>query len=168
MAFFDALRRALGSDFGERGAAKDERLRLAEAWGFSDTAHPEFPRTVPAADPAVMAAPVEPSAYDVDQWRKKLKRILDKLPASQPEWDVMLAEGRALGLGEEWMRKAMVEEFLLLIRRAVADRVVTTQDHRKLDLARELIGLPEAEAVQMLKDVIAEAEAFFGQSVQDG
>ena len=45
------------------------------------------------------------------------------------------------------MLRAQVEdEFRLLIRRAVADRKLTPQEHRKLDLARDLIGISEAEA----------------------
>ncbi|MBX6315787.1 MAG: hypothetical protein IRY99_23165, partial [Isosphaeraceae bacterium] len=142
------------------------QARLAEAWGLSDTSHPEFPRQVPAAEPTEMAAPPDPIAYDRDQWRRKLKRILDKLPDTEAEWNPMLAEGRALGLDEPWMLRAQIEEFALLVRRVIADREFTPQEHRKLELARQLIGMPEAEAEAMLKSIIAEAEAFFGESVK--
>ncbi|MBX6316208.1 MAG: hypothetical protein IRY99_25345, partial [Isosphaeraceae bacterium] len=46
MAFFDALRRMLRAEDAERD--RDLQARLAEAWGLSDTSHPEFPRQVPA------------------------------------------------------------------------------------------------------------------------
>ena len=78
MAFFDALRRGWRTQ-GTPPPAADERIRLAEAWGVSDTSHPEFPGgKAPAADPAAMAAPPEASAYDRDQWVRKLKRILEQ------------------------------------------------------------------------------------------
>ena len=165
MAFFDALRRGWGAQ-DDRGAAPEDRRRLAEAWGLSDTSHPEFPRGAPVADPAEMAAPVAASAYDREQWLRKLKRILDKLPSSQGEWDPMLAEARALGFDDEWIHRAMRNEFNLLLRRAVADHELTVQEHRKIDLARDLIGIPEPEAVAMLNAIIAEAEAFFGRAVE--
>src|SRR4051794_23961313 len=101
MAFFDSLRRMVGTEQGQPVTAREDRGRLLEAWGLAGGgAPPEFPRHVPAADPAEMAAPPKTSAYDVDQWRKKLKRILEKLPASQAEWPTLLAEGRALGLDD--------------------------------------------------------------------
>ena len=58
-----------------------------------------------------MRAPNEASPYDRDQWVRKLKRILDKLPHSQPEWDNMLHEARALGFDDGWIKQAMRREF---------------------------------------------------------
>ena len=78
----------------------------------------------------------------------------------------MLAEGRALGFEEEWMTRAMVEEFTLLVRRVVADRNIERQEHRKLDMARDLIGMSPDEAANLLQSVVAEAESFFGDSVR--
>src|SRR4051812_7516200 len=119
MGFFDTLRRVLGGetgatgDYGEpsglgtgRDMAKSsrERVRLAEAWGLDDSAHPEYPggQGTPA-DPAAMAAPPLTSEYDRDQWRRKLKRILEKLPESQSQWTDLLAEAGALGLDPTWV-----------------------------------------------------------------
>lgn len=59
------------------------------------------------------------------------------------------------------------EEFAFLVRHAVADRVVSEEEQRKLDLARKLIGMPEAEAEQILHAIMAEAKAFFGTPVKD-
>ena len=55
----------------------------------------------------------------------------------------------------------------MLIRQAVSDRHVTEEEHRKLDLARDLIGIPEAEAESLLHAIVAEAEAFFGKPVEE-
>jgi hypothetical protein len=52
------------------------------------------------------------------------------------------------------------------VREAVADLGVTLQEHHKLDLARGLIGLSEAEAEATLHTIVAEAEAFFGKPVE--
>ena len=77
-----------------------------------------------------------------------------------------MAEARALKLDPAWVTKCQVDEFLLLVRRAVADRLFTEPEHRKLDLARDLIGIPEAEAEAVLHSIVAEAESFFGKSVE--
>ena len=54
----------------------------------------------------------------------------------------------------------------MLVRRAVADRKVTEDEHQKLDLARDLIGLSEADAEAALHDIVAEAKSFFDKSVE--
>ena len=54
----------------------------------------------------------------------------------------------------------------MLVRRAVADRVVTEAEHRKLDFARDLLGIPDREAESILDTVVAEAETFFGKSIE--
>jgi len=77
-------------------------------------------------------------------------------------------EARALELDPAWVAQSQREEFLLLVRRAVSDRVVTGPEHQKLDLARELIGMPEAEAEEALHAIVSEAESFFGKPVRDG
>ena len=107
------------------------------------------------------------SEYDRAQWRKKLKRILDELPASEHEWPEFVADADALGFDPEWIARCKIEEFTLMIRRAVADGVVTEVEHQKLDLARELLEIPAPEAEALLHVVVAEAESFFGKAVQD-
>ena len=100
------------------------------------------------------------------QWQKKLSRVLDELPASQAEWTVLMTEVR-------WV--SMLPCAARLPARRIqdvgspsrADRHVTEEEHRKLDLARDLIGIPEAEAIAMLHAIVAEAEAFFGEPVED-
>jgi hypothetical protein len=146
MGFFDTLRRVLGQ------APADEKV--AAAWGLDRT---------PAGAAAGTGA--EPGPYDRDQWRKKLKRVLDELPGSRHEWDQLMAEARAMSFDPEWMTTCQVDEFLLLIRRAVSDRNFTEEEHRKLDLARDLIGIPDAEAEAALHSIVAEAETFFGRPV---
>jgi hypothetical protein len=126
------------------------------------------PGPAPAGDPSSSEAPTPgPEIYDRVQWQKKLKRILTELPDSQPAWTDLLTEARALGFDPAWMHDCQLEEFRMLIRQAVADRHVTEDEHRKLDLARDLIGIPEDEADAILHKTIAEAEAFFGGPVED-
>jgi hypothetical protein len=164
MGFFDTLRRVLGGEPGGEGFP-GESLRPSEV-DLGDSAHPEFPRRVPAADPAAMAAPPPTTDYDRDQWRRKLKRILEKLPASQPEWADLMADAGALGLDTSWVEQCQREEFALLVRRAVSDRHVTLAEHSKLELARSLIGIPEAEAEETLHAIVAEAREFFHKPIE--
>jgi hypothetical protein len=145
--FFNTLRRVLTGEH-----------RLADAQLDSE----------PAADRAPSDAHTPgPDVYDRVQWQKKLKRVLADLPASQPEWTSLQTEARALGMEPDWVEDCQREEFRMLIRQAVADRHVTEEEHRKLDLARDLIGIPEAEAATILHAIIAEAEAFFGAPVEE-
>jgi hypothetical protein len=150
MGFFDSLRKAL-----HLGAAGPPSPELAAAWGLRDDG---AEAGHDAADDA--------SAYDRTQWHKKMKSILGELPASEPQWAELMTEARALNLDPDWVMKRQVDEFMLLIRRAVSDRHVTEQEHRKLDIARDLIGIPEAEAEAALHSVVSEAESFFGKSVE--
>jgi hypothetical protein len=168
MAFLDTLGRVLRRDPGVRADRDVDRRRLRDSWGLDDggSASPEFPGEAPAADPAAMAAPPVTGAYDRDQWRKKLKLILEKLPESRAHWDDHIREAGALGLDTAWVERCQREEFALLVRRAVADLGVTLQEHHKLELARSLIGLPEDEAEAVLRAIAAEAEAFFGKPVE--
>ena len=146
MGFFDALKKVLGAD---RGPAHPE---VAKSWGLHATASPS-----PSGGDA--------SQYDQTNWLKKLKHVLDRLPDSRPEWDDVVTEARALKLDPAWVAKSQIDEFVLLIRRTVADGVFTEAEHRKLDLARDLIGIPEAEAEAALHTVVAEAESFFGKPI---
>jgi hypothetical protein len=165
MGIFDALNRARS---GARGA--DDARRLAAAWGLDEAeVHPaqtsDEDQPAPALSPS---APVETeaSAYDRSQWLRKLKRVLDELPDSEAEWEPMETEGKALKLGDSWMRMAAIEEFTLMVRRAVADRVFTRREHEKIEHARRVIGLSEREAEAIVDGVIREAEQFFGGAIE--
>jgi hypothetical protein len=156
MGFFDTLRRVLGGDREtEVGAPAGDAV--TDVGG----AEQEPGTPTPPDDPAAEAA-----SYDRVQWVKKMKRILDELPASRPEWDELMAEAGALNLEPDWVMRTQVEEFMLLMRRAVSDRRFTDAEHRKIDMARELIGIPEPEAEAALNTVVAEAESFFGKPVE--
>jgi hypothetical protein len=148
MGFFDTVRRVLHID---NHPARD----VSRAWGLDEEG------AVPEED-----HPADTSKYDQAQWQKKMKRILGDLPGSKPSWAELMAEARALKLDPEWLKRCQREEFALLVRRAVSDRHFTEAEHRKLDVARELIGIPEAEAEATLHSVIAEAEKFFGKAVE--
>ena len=126
MGFFDTLRRVLSGDQSPVAPAPAGLRPVGAAGGD------------------------EPLDYDRQQWRKKLKRVLEDLPGTRAEWADMMSEARALGFDPGWVRHCQDEEFQLLVRRAVSDRAFTEEEHRKLDLARDLIGIPEAEAEAIL------------------
>lgn len=161
MGFFAALGRLLRP----HSLPDEAHARLLDAWGLSDEAPPEHH---PANASPRNAAPVITSSYDRDQWRRKLKTLLERLPDSQSQWSDFAADATALSLEPKWVRQAYREEFTLLLRRAVADRTITRQEHDNLELARTLLGLSESEATDLLNQVIAEAESFFGNSIDRG
>ncbi len=171
MGFFDALKRVLTHETHPH-ATEETRKRIRDAWGLDDE---EIPAEVEAESTAGSArtGPSPPigrgaaSEYDRKQWEKKLRTILDELPDSRGQWQDLMAEAHALGLADEWIAAHQRDEFKFLVRRAVADRVISEDDHRKLDLARKLIGLSEAEAEETLHSIMAEASAFFGTPVQE-
>ena len=150
MGFLNALRKAIT---GDHAVVADPKV--AEAWGLS---------TEPHKAPDLVS--LEASEFDRSQWQKRVKRILAGLPATESEWPDMLADARAMHLSQDYIDKVMVDEFLLLIRRAVADRHVTELEHKNLDLARYLIGIPEEAAEATLNTVVKEAETFFGQAIE--
>jgi hypothetical protein len=152
MGFFDALRRVLGGESVPRDTAREIEAR---SQGVEPDELPLSPET-----------PFESGAYDRAQWAKKLKRVLAELPDSRADWEDVAAEARAMDFDPAWVAQCGRDEFALLVRRAVADRVVTEAEHRKLDLARDLIGIPDAEAEAILHTVVAEAESFFGKAVE--
>jgi hypothetical protein len=154
MGFFNALKRVLSHD-SHAHATDDSRKRIRAAWGLDDEESPTQAETSAA------------SAYDRSQWQKRLRRILEELPGSQRQWHDLMVDAHALNLEPDWITQRQREEFAFLVRRAVANRVVSEDEHHKLDLARKLIGMPEAEAEQTLRAIMAEAEAFFGTPVKD-
>ena len=130
---------------------------MMAAWGLSEE-QPSSPSERPTAEAAQLD-------YDRVQWQRKLRHILNDLPELGPRWDQLLTEARAKGFDEEWIREQMREEFILMIRRAVADRLFTETERRTLDRVRYLIGLSEAEAEAAYETVVHEAEVFFGEHV---
>ncbi|MEW4566448.1 hypothetical protein AB1L88_01145 [Tautonia sp. JC769] len=156
MGLFDRLHGAR-----DRASTLDDRSRakLLEAWGLveADVANDQVPR---------YSAEGTSLDYDRAQWLRKLKHILDELPDSEPRWEQLVREGRAKGFDDAWMGHLMREEFALLVRRAVADRVFSERERRKLDQARILVGLSEAEAEAVYASVVKEAETFFGEEVE--
>jgi hypothetical protein len=94
-----------------------------------------------------------------------LKRIFDGLPASQPEWEALMTEARAYNLDEDWISERLAEEFTLLIRSVVADRVLSEDDLDRIEAARRLIGITESQAETAVRAIVADAETFFGEAV---
>jgi hypothetical protein len=150
MAFFESLRRALG------GAAPINP-RLAKAWNVDNEGNPRD-----AAEPE----PFHGGEVDKRNWLKKLKLLLDELPDSQSRFPDHIAEAHALGFDPEQIRNWFREEFAMLVRRVVADGVVTEGEHRNLELARQVLAIPDAEAEAILRAVVADAESFFGGTVE--
>jgi hypothetical protein len=152
MGFFDALRRTLGGESGLKVSPREVEARFL---GVDSDELPLTPET-----------PFESGKYDRAHWAKKLKRVLAELPASRPDWEDLAAEARAMDFDPAWVAQCGRDEFSLLVRRAVADRVLTEAEHFKLDLARDLIGIPDAEAEAILLAIVAEAKTFFGGTVE--
>ncbi len=142
--------------------------------GFLDrlfqAASSETKATSPDAPPMTTPADDDGANYDRTTWRKKLKSVLDRLPDSASEWDDFMAEARALNFERVWVVDCLKAEFEMLVRKVVSDRVVSPQEHQKLETARLLMNMPEAEAIAVIDRTVAEAEAFFGKPVdkQDG
>jgi hypothetical protein len=157
MGFFDALKRVLNHDSRVHGADEAQE-RIRAAWGLNEAEPPARPHV-----PEVQGA----SAYDRSQWQKRLRRVLDDLPASEPQWQNLQTDAQALNLEPDWVAEKEREEFVFLVRRAVSDRIVSENEHQRLDLARKLIGMSEAEAEGLLHAIVAEAEAFFGKPIKD-
>jgi hypothetical protein len=152
MGFFNALRQSLGGDSAPKATPREIQ---AESLGID-----------PDELPLPEEAPFNASNYDRAQWAKKLNRVVDGLPGTRPEWEDVVAESKAMGFEADWVALRVRKAFAMLVRRAVADGVVTEAEHRKLDLARELLGILDDEAVAILNDVVAEAESFFGGTVE--
>lgn len=166
MRFLTALSRLLGGDQPE--LPPEQRERLLGAWElYSEKVVAISDLSTAAAEPAAGAG-APGSDYDRSHWVKKLKRILNSLPDSQPQWPTLEAEARSLGFGDDWIGNCYREEFVILVRRAIADGAVTAAEHRTLDLARYLMHLSEAEAERIVVEVTEEAAAFFGRPVQGG
>jgi hypothetical protein len=153
MGFLEALKHALGT------------APLLARPEFFDGPADATDGAMPAASSDAPAQ--QATRYDRTLLHRKLTRILDELPGSEPQWKALMFDARALELEPDWIGRARLEEFLLPVRRAVADRVVTEPEHRKLDLARRRIGLPGAEAGAALLGIVAEAESFFGAPVRE-
>lgn len=149
MRFLEALKEFLNSSDHAKGAESD-RARIRDAWNLD---------SAPSAD-ADSASP-----YDVEQWRKKLRRIFEELPESKGEWTALMTEARAYGLDAEWIDARLAEEFTQLIRGVVADRVLSEADHERIETARRLIGLTESQAETAVRAIVSEAEQFFGGAV---
>ena len=103
MGFFDTLRRVLHID---NHPARD----VAHAWGLDEA----------STDQGVEGP--EAGLYDRAQWRKKLKRVLEGLPDTKADWADLAVDARALNMDAAWVEKVELDEFTLLVRRAISDR----------------------------------------------
>ena len=166
MGFFNALKRLL-PHASHAVASEESRQRIRAAWGLDDDETDTAGRGDQHALPSTTTTGSNASVFDRAQWQKRLRRILDELPGSQPQWHDLMTDAHALQLEPDWIADRQREEFAFIIRRAVADKVFSEEDHHKLDLARKLIGMSEAEAEAALHAIMAEAEAFFGAPVKD-
>ena len=152
MGFFDALTRVLTGNKNPQYTPREiEAIHLG---------------VDPDELPIAPEEQFEAGEYDRTQWAKKVKRVLERLPESRSEWPDVLAESKAMDFSPAWIKQCVRDEFTLMVRRAVADRVVTEAEHRKLDFARDLLEIPDAEAEGILNSVVAEAETFFGGAVE--
>ena len=139
MGFFNALKRLLPHASHEL-ASEESRQRIRAAWGLdddeSDTAGRGDDHALPATKTGSNA-----SVFDRAQWQKRLRRILDGLPGSQPQWHVLMTDAHALQLEPDWIADRQREEFAFIIRRAVADKVISEEDHGMVQL--RVTAIPE-------------------------
>jgi adenylate kinase family enzyme len=155
MGFLDTVRRVLHM---ENHPARD----VERAWGLNDDT------VVAESEEDAPPEPKEAGLYDRTNWQKKMKRILEGLPATRPQWAELMTEAKALQLDPAWIKECSLEQFAMLVRRAVSDRHFSETEHKTLDLARDLIGLSEDQAEAILHSIVAEAQTFFGQDVRKG
>jgi hypothetical protein len=160
MGLFDSLRRLRHAHDGKQ---QDQRRRLARLWGLDEQEAFGEEATPDETERADVHDPVD---YDRDQWQKKMTRILEELPDSRDQWGPIMAEARALGFDGRWLHHAQIEGFTLLVRHAVAHGVFTEKEHQMLDLARDLMGIPEAQAEALVHTTVTEAESFFGKTIE--
>jgi hypothetical protein len=162
MGFLDFIKKIIGND---ASVPTEDRARLAQAWGLSEEE---------LAPPGSEAQPGDATAlaiagsgdYDRARWQKKLRFLLDKLPDSRDQWDDFLSDAHALGFDREWLATVKKEEFGLLVRRLIADRLLSPAEHDQLDLARKLLDITEPQAEEIVHRVIEEAETIFGRKIE--
>jgi hypothetical protein len=162
MGFLDTLKKLFGD---EKSLMGNQRARLAEAWGMAeaDLTPPEIEAT--AADPNYL--PRGGGAdYDRNRWRRKLRLILDELPGSRGQWEDFVADAHALKFDVHWMDSVGREEFALLVRRLLSDRVLTPAEHEQIDIARTLLRMTEEQAEEVVHQIAGEAEAIFGKKIR--
>ncbi len=104
--------------------------------------------------------------FDREQWRRKLRKVVEDFPESKPELALIESEARALGFEPSWTKACCLEEFTWMVRRAVCDRVVSPAEHLRLDEVRGLLGISESEATAILSSIVDEAETLFDGGVQ--
>ncbi len=174
MGFFNALKRLLPHTSAPGEPVSEEaRQRIRAAWGLDEEENEGAARDEAAAagDGRARSSETVPevnaSRFDRSLWEKRLRTILDGLPGTESQWQALLTDAHALQLDPEWIADRQRQGFAFLVRRAVADRVISEADHHKLDLARKLIGLSEAEAEAAVHAILTEAEVFFGSPVKD-
>ena len=154
MGFLESLKRFLGDDPVVTEA--HQKRHLNDAWNVSDNNVPEPAETNFGT-----------STYDRDLWVKKLRHTLaDRLPLGDQEWHAFLADAYARGFERDWVDQQQRVAFELLVRKAVSDGVVTSEEHHQIELARVQIGLSDTEAESLLNRVLDEAKALIRQSEQ--
>lgn len=160
MGFLKTLERLVGLGAAE---PEEERARFLAAWESYGDERPEVPEF---PSDKVMGADETGLDYDRAQWLKKLKRVLEDLPESRPTWSQLEAEVKTLGLAPEWVSRAYRAEFTMLVRQKLADCGLNSSERETLELARELTGLSNEEALAILREVTREAQSFFGRDVE--
>lgn len=158
MSFFEWF---LGARKKAENLDPELRRRMLKAWGLEEDAIPQAEEGTRQGESQVVDL-----TYDRAQWHRRLKTMLGDLPDSEEEWEHLISDARAKGFDPEWVSRTMKEEFTMMVRAALADRVFTERERLKLDKARFLIGLTEEEASRIYKEVATEAERFFGGSIE--
>lgn len=160
MGFLSSLRNLL-ADRSHAEASEESLRKFRDAWDLDEEDVPAPPGSSIAPGPDARSA----SAYDRNQWRKKLGHIFEKDPAGSPEWEPLLQEAKGLDLDDAWVADALREEFTMLIRSLIADRRLSEDEQARLDAVRRRIGWTEEQAAAIVDSVVADARRFFGADV---
>lgn len=170
MGFLSALKHLLAPEAAPLEAEIDkEREALRQAWGLD-------------ADDPVLVDPesLQPhhpvgeglaSAYDHNLWRQKLiHTATDAREMARPDFAshvaTLMAEHHNLGVAAEEAFEAAIAAFQNAVRQVVADRRVTTEEHGYLDRLRDGLGLPIPAAEDVVRQIVAEAEAVFKARIE--
>ena len=161
MGFLSAIRNLFG-DSTRRD--EEQRRKLAQAWNIDESLI-DAPESTDSSDN--LGALQGATAYDRKMWSKKLRHLItEKLPVPEQEWHDFLADAAALGFDQAWVEAEQRDAFALLLKRIVADGVISGDEQHTIDLARVQLGFTDQQAMRLLDRVVAEAEALLGRKVQ--
>lgn len=154
------------SDSTSEEISEKEREALRQAWGLDPSD--------PLQDSAeVRRETIDPNGatYDQQIWRKKMVRTVsdpdeirhdDFIDRVKEVW----TESQTLGLAPEVIFETARDAFRSAVRHVVADREITSSEHKYLEELKEAIGLPNEIAESITREIVVEAESIFASKIK--